>query len=358
MPAADPLNEASDAPCAPRPADAPDYLAHAPGAPCVILAPMEGLADVAMRALLCADGGASYLVTEFVRISQDVPGEDALRRMVPELAQKGRTRGGTPAHVQLLGSCPERMGRAAARAAQLGALAIDLNFGCPARTVNRHDGGASLLRTPARMAAVVAAVRAAVPRSIPVSAKLRLGWDDVSHAVANAQAAVAAGADWLTLHGRTKAQGYAPPVDWPTIGLVAREVPVPVVANGDLFDVEALARCQEQTGCTRFMLGRGAVARPGLLAQAQAFLRCGEVARARATRPVPHWPRWVAAYAELCRAYGLHPHGLGGRIKQWGLLAQRYGDGRWFDRVKRLRTVDEMLAALDAAAAQASVGAA
>lgn len=313
----------------------------------LVLAPMEGLADVALRTLLSEQGGLTWLVTEFVRISQDVPGLEALRRAVPELQTGGATPAGTPAHLQLLGSHPERMAQAALRAVQLGAPAIDLNFGCPARTVNRNDGGASLLRTPARLAAVVAAVRAAVPAHVPVSAKLRLGWADVDEVHANADAAVDAGADWLTLHARTRAQNYNPPVYWPVVGEVARRLDVPVVVNGDIFDLEALARCLEVTGCTRAMLGRGLVANPLLGRQARALMRSGSVAAARAAVPdALDWPATVGRYVALCRGANLHPHGLLGRLKQWGLLVRRLGGPDWFEAIKRTRELSEALAAL------------
>lgn len=328
---------------------APETHAHPwlPPQGSLVLAPMEGLADAALRALLCERGGLTYLVTEFVRISQDVPGVEALRRAVPELVRGGATVCGTPAHVQLLGSHPQRMAQAAARAVQLGAPAIDLNFGCPARTVNRNDGGASLLRAPDRLAAVVAAVRAAVPAAVPVSAKLRLGWQDVNEIYVTAEAAARAGADWLTLHARTRVQNYNPPVHWHVVGEVARRLALPVVANGDIFDVEALARCVEVTGCRRLMLGRGLVANPVLGRQARAFLRCGSVAAARAEHPDEQaWNDTVARYVQLCREAGLHPHGLLGRLKQWGLLVRRLGGPDWFAAIKRERELDGALAAM------------
>ena len=136
---------------------------------------MEGVTDAPMRAFLTELGGFSYCVSEFYRISQDVPSSRSFPSHIPELRTDARTRAGTPVQVQLLGGNPERLAAAAINGVEAGARAIDLNFGCPARTVNQHDGGASLLQHPGRIEAIVRAVRSALPREIPVSAKLRLG---------------------------------------------------------------------------------------------------------------------------------------------------------------------------------------
>jgi tRNA-dihydrouridine synthase C len=226
------------------------------------LAPMEGVTDDVVREIVSGIGGVDYCVTEFLRVAGDGLSTRVLLRECPELTRGSRTPQGTPVHVQLLGGDPGRMGASAAAAAELGAPVIDINFGCPAPTVNRHDGGATLLKDPCRVEAVTAAVRRAVPPSVPVSAKIRLGWEDPDDVVSIAQAAEAGGASWLTIHGRTRAQKYAPPADWERIGRARAAIGIPVVANGDLNSPEDLARCREQTGCDRFMLGRGATARP------------------------------------------------------------------------------------------------
>ena len=145
--------------------------------PALILAPMDGITDAPMRAVQGEIGAFTYAVSEFVRVSQEVPPKHVLLRHVPELLTGCVTPTGLPVQVQLLGGDPGRMARAAAIAWQAGARAIDINFGCPAPTVNRHDGGATLLKYPDRIREVVAAVRGALPPEIPVSAKLRLGWD-------------------------------------------------------------------------------------------------------------------------------------------------------------------------------------
>src|SRR5262245_39152284 len=188
--------------------------------PAVVLAPMEGVTDAPMRALLSELGGFAFCVADFLRVSHGVPGAGAVRTHVPELCNGCRTPSGLPVQVQLLGGDPGKMALAARTAVRAGARAIDLNFGCPAPLVNRHDGGAALLREPCRLRAVVRAVRDALPADVPVSAKLRLGWDDPEAIHVNAERAAEGGASWVTVHGRTREQGYRPPASWGPIGQV------------------------------------------------------------------------------------------------------------------------------------------
>src|SRR5262245_13312329 len=180
-----------------------------PDAPGLVLAPMQGVTDAPMRAVQGATGAFTFAVSEFLRVSHQVPPPAVVIRHVPELHAGGRTPTGLPVQVQLLGGDPGRMAEAAALAHELGAAAVDINFGCPAPTVNRHDGGAALLKHPKRIRDIVAAVRAALPARVPVSAKLRLGWDRLDPIFENAQMAAVGGAAWLTIHGRTRAAGYA-----------------------------------------------------------------------------------------------------------------------------------------------------
>ena len=137
--------------------------------------------DSIMRAMLTGMGGYDRCVTEFVRVSQTVLPARVFHRLCPELLEGGRTPSGTPVFVQLLGSDAPLMARNARAAVGLGAPGIDLNFGCPAKTVNKSRGGAVLLKTPETLRGVCSAVRDAVPPSIPVTAKIRLGFDDDSH---------------------------------------------------------------------------------------------------------------------------------------------------------------------------------
>jgi tRNA-dihydrouridine synthase C len=152
----------------------------------------------------------------------------------------------------------------AARLAKLNPAGIDLNFGCPAKTVNRHRGGAVLLDEPELIGQIVSAVRRAVPANVPVSAKMRLGFNDDSRAEDCAQAIEGAGANELVVHARTKAHGYRPPAYWDRIADVRQCVKLPMVANGEIWTVADAVRCREVTGCHDLMIGRGMINNPGL----------------------------------------------------------------------------------------------
>jgi len=240
------------------------------------LAPMEGVVDWVMRDMLTQVGGIDQCVTEFMRVTDKLHPYSVFLRYSPELqnegALKGHTRAGTPVFFQLLGGQAQPLAENAARVAELGAPGIDLNFGCPAKTVNRHDGGATLLKCPDRVQNIVEAVRRAVPTHIPVTAKIRLGFDDPSMCVQNAQAAEAGGADKLTVHCRTKTDGYRPPAYWEWIPKMKAAVKIPIVANGEIWSVDDFHRCLEVTECDEFMMGRGAIANPYLFRQIKASL--------------------------------------------------------------------------------------
>jgi len=230
----------------------------------LLLAPMEGLLDHPLREVLTAVGGIDRCVSEFIRVSGMLMPDRVFTRIVPELLQGGRTRAGVPVRPQLLGSDPSCMAENAAAIAALGADGIDLNFGCPAKTVNRHGGGSALLVDPELLARIVAAVRRAVPAALPVSAKMRLGYEDASLAVDCARALAESGASELVVHARTKADGYRPPAYWERIPAIREAVRVPVVANGEIWTVADAERCRRVSGCEALMLGRGMVVDPGL----------------------------------------------------------------------------------------------
>lgn len=233
----------------------------------IFLAPMEGLTDFHMRDVLTRIGGYDACVTEFIRVTDRLLPARTFLQACPELRMGGRTRAGTPVHLQLLGSEPAVLADNAARAAALGAPSIDLNFGCPAKTVNRHRGGAVLLDEPHTVEAIVAAVRRAVPAAVPVTAKMRLGVNDREYMLDNARAIEAAGASALVVHARTKADGYRPPAHWEAIAAIRAAVALPVMANGEIWSVADARRCQAASGGADLMLGRGAVTLPALARQ-------------------------------------------------------------------------------------------
>ena len=230
----------------------------------LILAPMEGLADFVLRDVLTRIGGFDGAVSEFVRVSGSTLPRRTYERLCPEVQNGCRTAAGTPMVIQLLGSEPELMGLNAAQAAKLSPHGVDLNFGCPAKTVNRSGGGAMLLADPGLLNRIVCAVRSAVPAAVPVSAKMRLGISDTSRAIDCAQALADGGIASLVVHARTKDDGYRPPAHWEWIARIAEAVAVPVVANGEVWTVEDWQRCRAVSGCDDVMIGRGAVADPFL----------------------------------------------------------------------------------------------
>lgn len=319
------------------------------GSPALVLAPMDGVTDALMREILTEVMPFTYCVTEFIRVSALVPSDRVFLNDVPELKSACRTASGAGIQVQLLGGNPERLAESAARAVSLGAQGIDLNFGCPAPTVNRHDGGATLLKFPDRVEEIVGAVRAAVPRQLPVSAKLRLGWDDMRAIHVNAERAARGGASWITIHGRTKTQGYTPPAYWGPIGDVRRALDIPVVANGEIWDVDDLRRCQDETGCEHFMIGRGALSEPGAVRGCAEAL--GIPTRSRDYSVVGDsptlWRSLLSVVVQRSRSRQESERRTVARLKQWLNYAHKRGTVSWFDTLKRLPTSDEMLAQLE-----------
>jgi tRNA-dihydrouridine synthase C len=280
----------------------------------ILLAPMEGLLDFVLRDILTRVGGIDRCVSEFIRITDQLLPERVFLRIVPELHNGGRTLAGVPVRAQLLGSDPQCMAENAASLAALGPDGIDLNFGCPAKVVNRHGGGAKLLEEPETIAAIVSAVRRAVPAHLPVSAKMRLGYMDDARAVENAVAICESGATELVVHARTKAQAYNPPAYWDRIADIRAAVNIPVVANGEIWTVADAQACMHESGCTSVMLGRGAVVDPGLALKIRGS-------------PTVTWltllPHMAAFWHIVCTQ--LDPKKRAGRLKQWlNFLRRRY----------------------------------
>ncbi|MBV2235047.1 MAG: tRNA-dihydrouridine synthase [Sterolibacterium sp.] len=225
---------------------------------------MEGLADHFLRDALTRIGGYDAAVSEFIRVTGSLLPRRTWERICPEVGNACRTPAGTPMAIQLLGSDADWLARNAARAAGFVPPAIDLNFGCPAKLVNRHGGGAMLLGDPERLLRIARAVRTAVPAAIPITAKMRLGITDTSLTLACAQALAAGGVARLVVHARTRDQGYRPPAHWEWIARIREAVDIPVIANGEIWTVADWQRCRAVSGCSDVMLGRGAVADPFL----------------------------------------------------------------------------------------------
>jgi tRNA-dihydrouridine synthase B len=235
--------------------------------PGALLAPMEAVTDLPFRTV-CEELGAALSFTEFLSAEALTRGASkALNRMWPSL--EGRTFA-----VQIFGREPAVLARAAEMAADVGASIVDINMGCPAKKVTAGACGSALMREPALAAELVAAVRRAVPARIPVTVKHRAGWDECSlNAAVFARALVDAGAAMITVHGRTRAQGFSGVARMEPIAEVRAALPatIPVVGNGDVKDVAAYQRMRRETGCDAVMIGRGAMGNPWLFRSLVAF---------------------------------------------------------------------------------------
>ena len=297
---------------------------------------MEGLLDFVLRDILTRVGGIDRCVSEFIRITDQLLPERVFTRIVPELLNGGRTLAGVPVRAQLLGSDPVCLAENAGRLAGLGPAGIDLNFGCPANIVNRHGGGALLLETPDIIFDIVAAVRRAVPSDMPVSAKMRLGFNDDSRAVECALAIAGGGADELVVHARTKAQAYRPPAYWERIADIRAAVRIPVVANGEIWTVDDARRCRQASGCNMLMLGRGVVTDPGLGLAIKASMS-GDAGAAGVA-----WPELVPLLAEFWHIVctRLDARSRAGRLKQWlNFLRRRFPEAEI--AYQQIRTVND-----------------
>ncbi|MFC4209114.1 tRNA dihydrouridine synthase [Vreelandella malpeensis] len=309
------------------------------------LAPMEGVIDALTRDLLTRQRGFDWAVTEFVRVVDARLPPRVFYKHCPELAlERVATPSGVPVHLQLLGSAPEALGENARQAAALGAISVDLNFGCPAKLVNRHDGGASLLRRPERVYQAVRAVFEALEGRIPVTAKIRLGFSDRRLAVACAQAAEAGGAARLVVHGRTRDEGYRPPAHWEWIGRIRANVSLPVVANGDIWTLEDYWKARTLSGCQDVMLGRSALADPWLAPRIRHWLDTGE------RLPETTWQmraEVIVDYATRQRE-ALPERIVASLVKQWLAQMRPSSDEaeEHFQRVKRITDLDALLDAL------------
>jgi nifR3 family TIM-barrel protein len=234
----------------------------------LVLAPMAGVTDLAFR-LLCSEAGAGLVSSE----------------MISDLALLGRSRRSHeiirispwehPISCQLCGSRPDTMAAAAALVAAAGADIIDINMGCPAPKIVGNNEGSALMRQPQLAREIVAAVRAAVGAAIPVTAKIRAGWDESSiNAVEFAVVLAGAGVSAITVHGRVRSQYYRGRADWGFFREVKRAVRVPVIGNGDVRGGPDAVAMLEQTGCDAVMIGRGALGNPSVFTECREAIAC------------------------------------------------------------------------------------
>ncbi len=296
---------------------------------------MEGVVDHLMRDMLTRVGGFDLCVTEFVRVVDQKLPHKTFYRLCPELHNDCKTPSGVPVKIQLLGQHPEWLAENAMTAVELGSPGVDLNFGCPAKTVNKSKGGAVLLQHTQQLHDIVYAVRQAVPAHLPVTAKIRLGYEDKSLAIDNAVAIDEAGASELVVHARTKTEGYRPPAYWDWIKKIKAVTRLPVIANGEIWNHDDAVRCMQASGCDDLMIGRGALAMPNL---------------ARHIRGEEAPMAWEDLSQLLIDYSGYEIFGDKGRyypnrIKQWcGYLKRQYPQAETlFSNIRRLQKADEIV---------------
>lgn len=235
----------------------------------VIVAPMAGVTDSPFRQLV-VEMGAALVYTEMI----SAKGAVCAPKQTLKLAQF--TPGERPIGIQLFGSELAYFAEAATLCVTFNPNVIDINMGCPVKKVAGRGEGCALMRDPEKAYAITRAVCEAV--DLPVTVKMRKGWDESSlNAVEVAQAVAAAGAAAVTVHGRTRAQGYSGRADWSTIAAVKKSVKIPVVGNGDIWSPQDAERMLLETGCDAVMIGRGSLGNPWLIKRAVHYLQTGEL---------------------------------------------------------------------------------
>jgi tRNA-dihydrouridine synthase B len=233
---------------------------------------MAGVTDVIFRQI-CKELGADVMVTEFVS-AEGIMQADERTRKYTEFSDGQRAVG-----VQLFGADGERMGEAARKIIDWKQPDfIDINFGCPVNKVVSRNGGSSLLRDCPVLATVASGVAKAVGEQVPVTAKMRIGWDESSvNAVEVAKILEDCGIQAIAVHGRTRAQGYSGEANWDVIDAVARAVSIPVIGNGDILCGADLLRRKQQTAVSGVMIGRAAMQNPWVFREAKFFLETGKI---------------------------------------------------------------------------------
>ena len=250
----------------------------------LFVAPMAGVTDRPFRKL-CRRLGAGYAVSEMVTSKRELWDSLKTSRRADHAGEPG------PIAVQIAGVDPAEMAEAALYNIDRGAQVIDINMGCPAKKVCKRWAGSALMQEPALALAIVEAVVAAcAPRGVPVTLKMRTGWRaDAKNAPQIARAAQEAGIAMLTVHGRTREQGYGGVAEHDTVAAIKAELAIPVVANGDIDSPERAREVLARTGCDAIMIGRAAQGRPWIFGEIAHYLEHGTLPPPPATRDVQRW---------------------------------------------------------------------
>lgn len=312
----------------------------------IALAPMEGVVDFHVRKVLTEIGGIDFCVTEFMRVTTQLQPRKIFYKLCPELSTDAQTAYQVPVHYQLLGNHPELLAQHAVRAATLGAKVVDLNFGCPAKTVNKHKGGAVLLQTPHEIFEIVRAVaQALAPTPARLTAKMRLGYEDKRLVFENLAAIQEAGATELVVHARTKVEGYKPPAHWQWLARIKEKATIPIIANGEIWSPEDYHRCREVSGCEDVMIGRGLLADP-FLAQRIKHHILDQPSIADLASVLHYFLNMIRA--DMPEIFVL------ARGKQWSNMMRKHSEEACdlFDQVKRCSDADSLMRLLEQTAQQ------
>lgn len=311
---------------------------------------MAGVTDVVFRQI-CKELGADVMVTEFVSAEGIIQADERTRKYT-EFTDEQR-----PVGVQLFGGDGQRMGEAAKKIIDWKRPDfIDINFGCPVNKVVAKNGGSSLLKDCPSLAAVAAGVVKGVNDEVPVTAKMRIGWDDRTvNAVEVCRILEDCGMQAIAVHGRTRSQGYSGDANWEVIDACARAVKIPVVGNGDIASGEDLARRKRETAVSGVMIGRAAMQNPWVFREAKHFLKTGETCV-----PVPLEERWqlVLRHCRLAVAsarYGAERHAM--MAMRARLMAYCKGFPGAKELRQRLARVESVAEVEDIAAASLSLAA-
>ena len=302
--------------------------------------------DHSVRDLLTRLGGYDLCVTEFLRVSnQQLLPPRTFYQLAPELDNNGLTPCGVPIRIQLLGSQPDTLAVNAQRAIELGSHGVDLNLGCPAKTVNKSKGGATLLKEPELINEAVTAMRAAVPLDKILSVKIRLGWDDPNCVHEIVDAIVQAGADEITIHARTKEDGYkAEAIKWHYIAEVKQKMleqgkSFSIIANGEIWNEKDAIACRKVSACDDIMIGRGALATPNLAAMVAG---------------ISEKMSWLDVVVMILdyrkvQVIGSKGHHYSSRVKQWlTQMRQTYSEANeLFIPIRRIKQSDDMQVAIE-----------
>ncbi len=313
------------------------YIGNVRISPNLVLAPMAGVTDSSFRRLIKELGGVGLIVTEFISVEGLTRGNLRTHRMMKFLPEE------RPLSIQIFGYDEERMAAAAEIIEESGADIVDINCGCPAKKVVKGGGGSSLLRDLPQLEKILRRVRRAV--SIPVTMKIRTGWDDNSiNAVEVARIIEDCGGNMVAIHGRTRVQGYSGRANWDVIAAVKRAVSIPVIGCGDVVTAEQAIERLNETGVDAVMIGRGAIANPWVFRQTSELMR-GET---------PHQPSLAEKQGVLHRYHELlrdemPERALAGKLKQMcGYFTHGLAGGaRLRERVFHSQTITEIFDQID-----------